>query len=399
MIKIILTVAVPLVLGVALGAGATIWEFKYTGDQFVNSLNAAKPDRAATTSDEFKGGKVTVVNGQSYDFGVMDQSETGRHTFKIKNEGDGLLLITLLQTSCTCTSSSMEEGESVTLRPGEVTDLTLKWEVEKYSQSFNQSATLRTSDPDRGAIRLTVEGRVDSLLSLSPETVVFSDLSNKVPVTQSLRVYCYKHANLQCQQIRQLNPELEKYFSFEASPLSAEEVAASDDAESGLLVRVTAHPGLPLGPFRQQVSLTTNLEDHATIDFEIEGNVVGDIKVWTREKYSQRRQILDLGLIKRGAKRKAELQIFVKGEQKDTKVTLDPNSIEPSDVMTATLGAPVAMGKNARRFPLFIEIDAGDRTISRLARAGEDNYGKIVLKTTHPEAPKIVIYVSFATGG
>ena len=66
--------------------------------------------------------------------------------------------------------------------------------------------------------------------------------------------------------------------------------------------------------------------------------------------------------------------------------------------MKATLGAPVAIGKSARRFPLIVEVDAGDHAVSRLARDNE-NYGKIVLKTTHPDAPEIVIRVAFATGG
>jgi len=399
MVKLTLAVVISLMLGLAFGVAAKSWEFRSAGDHFVASLNAEKLAVAEAPGDELKGGKVTVVNGESHDFGVMDRSETGRHTFKIKNEGHGPLSITLLQTTCTCTSSDLEEGEPVTLGPGEIKDVTLEWDVEKSSQSFSQSATLATSDPGRHVMRLTVKGRIDSLFNLYPETIVFADLSNKKSATRSLRVYSYKHEDLACEHVRQLSPDLEKFFSFDVSALSAEEVAEVEDAKSGLLVRVTAQPGLSLGPFRQQASLITNVENNTTIKFDIEGNVVGDIKVWTREKYSERNQVLELGLIKHGQQRKAELQIFVKGEHKDTKVTLDPNAIEPSEVMKATLGAPIAMGKNARRFPLLVEVDAGDRTISRLARAGEDNYGKIVIKTTHPEAPEIVIRVSFATGG
>jgi hypothetical protein len=398
MVKTILCVSVPLVVGVALGFGATSWEFSSKGDHFVESLMPG--NYASTDSDDegYAGGKLTVINGEAYDFGVTDQFTTGRHTFKVKNEGDQPLTIALLQTSCTCTSADMEEGKAVKLEPDEIKDITLEWEVKEYSGSFNQSAILRCSDPNRRVIRLTVKGRIHSLLSLSPETIVFPDLSNKEAATEFLRVYSYEHDDLQCEQVQQLKPELEKYFDVEVSPLNNDEIADVEDCKSGLFVQVTAKPGMPLGPFRQQVSLALNLESRASIDFEIEGNAVGNISVWTREKYSQRTQILNLGLIKRGTTKRAELQIFLKGKHKDTTVTLDQSSIDPSDVLKATLGEPIKIGDAARRFPLTIEVDAGNHTISRLARDG-GNYGRIVLKTTHPDAPEIVIRVAFATGG
>lgn len=398
MIKTIIIVAVPFVLGVVLGIGATSLEFNNRGDHFVDAKRARPLGGTDSDDEAYARGRVTVVNGESYDFGVMDPSSTGRHTFKVKNEGEGPLRIGLLQTSCTCTSADMEEGKSVSLEPGAIKDVTLEWEIKSNSQEFRQAAVLQCSDPKRRVIRLIVKGRVHGLLSLSPETIVYPDFSNKEAVTKLLRIYAYENDDLQCERVQQLKPELERYFEIEVSPLDETEVAENEHCKSGLLVKVTAKAGLPLGPFRQTVSLTTNQENYTSIDFEIEGNVVGDISVWTAEKYSERKQILDLGLIKRGENKKAELQIFVKGEHKDTEVTLDQTSIEPAGILKATIGAPVAMGKSARRFPLIVEVEAGDHSVSRLARDG-GNYGMIVLKTTHPDAPEVVIRVAFATGG
>lgn len=396
MSKTILVVTVCLVLGAVLGFAATSLEFKTSGSHFVAYQSNTAP---AMESAPAGSGKVVVVNGASFDFGVMDQFSTGRHTFHVKNAGDDTLTISLVQTSCTCASTDMAVGEPVVLEPGEEKAVSLEWELKSFARNFRQSATLRTSDPDREQVRLVVEGRISNKLGLVPSSIVFPNLSGNSESRDLLRVYAYEHDDLKCLEVRQGSPELEPFFDIEVTPMDAVLVADEEDCKSGLLVRVTAKPGIPLGPFRQQVQLVTNAEN-TTMHFDIEGNVVGDISVWTREKFSKREQLLDLGLIKRGRPRRAELQIIVKGEyMKGTHISVDEGATVPAGILRATVGEPVNMGKMARRFPLTIEIDTGNRFVSRLARGDEDNYARVVLKTTHPKAPEFVVRVAFATGG
>ena len=63
--------------------------------------------------------------------------------------------------------------------------------------------------------------------------------------------------------------------------------------------------------------------------------------------------------------------------------------------------ARVKLVRNAVRKALGSATDPirRGRLERHLARADEDNFGRVVLKTTHPDAPEIVIRVAFATGG
>ena len=61
-------------------------------------------------------GRVEVVGGNKFDFGVMRRNEEATHQFVVKNVGTGTLDLSVTGSTCKCTVGSLKKAS---LEPGE----------------------------------------------------------------------------------------------------------------------------------------------------------------------------------------------------------------------------------------------------------------------------------------
>ncbi len=80
-------------------------------------------------------GRVELPNGTEYDFGVMSPNEKGKHSFLVKNVGQGGLKLRIGASTCKCTIGSLDKE---VIAPGEETEVVLEWEVRTDETSFTQ---------------------------------------------------------------------------------------------------------------------------------------------------------------------------------------------------------------------------------------------------------------------
>ena len=204
------------------------------------------------------GGGQVAVDQEEFNFGKMDyHRERQARVHLHQSRGSSTLTLSLGTSSCSCTVSEIKDGE---LAPGQSTKVVVSWRSKGHVGPFKQSVTVNTSDPLRPEVTLTIKGEFTQSVYADPDELTFGQIAGNEPVTHEARILC----NLPNQQIKiqghqMSDPGLEKYFQVENMPLEANELRKHKGATSGVLVRVTAKPGLPLGRFQQRILLNTNL--------------------------------------------------------------------------------------------------------------------------------------------
>ena len=152
-------------------------------------------------------------------------------------------------------------------------------------------------------------------------------------------------------------PAYQEFFRVDCSPLGIDELRRKEGATSGVLVRVTVKPGLPLGRFQERILLSTNLEEYSQVELPVFGSV-GEISL-VGAGWSSETGILDLGSV--DPQKGIERELIVLARGKDAKdMTLKVASVEP-DFLKAKLGkTTIYDGGQLTKTGLSIEIPAGE---------------------------------------
>lgn len=386
--------AIGVALGVAAGTGSTWREFAGVNERFpVPGVNGGGLPTAAEV-ENIKHGTLVVINGESHDFGVMENNTTVRHDFIFKNEGDAPVRLRKGETSCgKCTISQLEKDE---LQAGESGKVSVEWTIESQQAEVRQTANIYAQgDPLRPMVQLTVHGVVRQSIRVEPSDIAFSSLSANATQTGSVRIFAFHTDDLQIVDYKLTNPETRASFDIHIQPLSPEELRKETGAKCGLEVQVTAKTGLPLGPINQTIRLATNFEPVGTIEIPVRGVVVSDISFVGGQNFVKDVNLLRLGLIKSNAGAKVNLHMLVKGPEPD-KVDVKLGAIDPDDVLSVKLGDRISINNGAAfMYPVTIEVRPGSRAINRLGVSVGDA-GRILFETTHPQAKQVQLLVQFA---
>ncbi len=410
--KTTLFAAVALALGIVVGFGATWAQFASERDFFefdverdFDILAKFARDEAGKTEAEIEAMRgspqVVIVGDETHDFGTMELYSTKSHTFVFKNAGSTPLSMTLIETTCKCTTSDVVKDKPFTIAPGEEKGVTLEWKAEEYAPVFSQSANFETNDVNRRFLRVAIRGRIIQTMRAVPSDLALTNISSNTSKTAIVRLFAFKDDKIECRRFELKNPTTADYFDVQVEPLTDDEVALEAHAKSGLLIHVTIKPGLPIGSINQTLVLHTNIQQDGGLEIPITGSVVGDISVVGFEGFDSSKNILTLGLVKKGQGEKARLHLIVRGPHRDeVELSVDQEQVDPADVLMVQIGKPVDIGqaKTARMFPLAIEIPPNSRAVNCMGKKRED-VGKIIIRSTHPTTKSIEVFVRFAVEG
>ena len=358
-----LGVGLAILVGIAVGlavAWARISSYPWTE----NVGGEAAPVRIhapPATADSQPSPKV-VVEKDTYDFGSMDANTSDEHAFVFKNQGAGPLQLTKGETTCKCTVAKLDEGE---IPPGGSSKVVIGWKALGMTSDFRHSATIVTNDPSRPRVTLTITGRITSIVRAVPSNLVFSRLSAGEETTATVRLYGYaSEKNLEVKGCQFEETGSAKYFSAALRALTADELKGELDAKSGVEARIAVKPGLPVGPFRQKISISTNLKDAPTVEVPIEGDIVSEISVTGRE-FDPEKGVLMLGTVRSSQGAERTVRIFVRGPYcKDVK--FEPEEVVPS-LLHVRIGKTTEMSSGTVTLtPVIIEIPKGSPPANHL---------------------------------
>src|SRR5581483_8834814 len=118
--------------------------------------------------------------------GRMPQHQKGKHSWIFKNVGQGPLDLRKISSSCSCTLANFkDEVSTLTLAPGESTEIVLSWDTKDKLHTYKQNAVIGTSDPENPEVILQVNGEVELTIVTMPEdhVIPFGQVTNNEPHT------------------------------------------------------------------------------------------------------------------------------------------------------------------------------------------------------------------------
>ncbi len=359
-----------------------------------NEMNKAAVKTPAK-GEKKEGPRVTVLNGETYDFGKMERGVTRSHTFLVKNTGTKPLELVLQRTTCKCTLSKV--GKNL-VAPGEVTEITLEWstkDVDKNEMSFSQLAEVETNDPDRPIIELRVRGEITSKYRIFPSRIELRELVGTQENRVRLRVMHFGDGN---PEIVGWKFEPEKYqnlIDITSEPLPDEDVKKVKGATGGLLTTVLIKPGLPVGPLTGKLLLEIESGgQRKTEELNVHLNIVGDIVLTGSSNFDRFRTLLNMRGVTSKEGARARLYAFVKGPHRES-TKLSVASVDPSNALQVSIGEPMKLASGRSiRYTITLTVPKGAPRTDRTGKGTK--LAKVVLKTTHPTTKEINIYVSLS---
>lgn len=366
----------------------TIWLGRYGGSLPAEESEPVEKAEKPTISQTGPHPQV-VVDEPEHNFGRMAVGTEGSHAFVIRNEGEGPLTLHLESVSCKCTLSKFEE-ESIP--PGESTEVELAWTPRSPSPTFREMAVISTNDPENPEITLVVTGETFPVLMTYPEDVwSLGTIEEGKPTTVSGLFLSPLHDEF---KILEINSSHE-LLSAEAAPADAQSLESAPvpiNANSAYEVTVTLQPGVDVGPFRESISVRTDIPEVEEFTLYIEGTRKGPVHFLPtgNVKWYSNSKVLDLGKFPASQGKTARLSMFltelpseeveilgVQSESKLVKVDFEPDRNFQ------------AAGR--KRYRLTVEVPPGGPPASRVRESSV----KVNITTSHPDAPELTLCVQF----
>lgn len=360
--------------------GGAVCGLVWGGWLAIHASSAKQVNGSKLFSDPFKtssNARVQVPE-QSYNFGTMDQQETGKHVFQIANAGSEPLALQVLEASCGCTRVKIKDLEwdgkvqkkvpstIVRLAPGEETGAELQWETAYKSGPFSTQVILRTSDPKHREIKLRVEGEIVPIVELSHSKVIVEEAKTDQETTASFYVTSTIVDDLQLRQINTSNPLVTVTFK----PMGPD-LLKRLSYKSGYMGTIHIAPGMPYGPFKETLVIGTNVPKRPELTVDVIGRVRGVVLLTPWEK-------LNFKIIRLGQGGTLRLFIKIGGDQP---VQAKVSKVTPEFIQARV--EPLKSGRNRFQLVATVPPDA----------PGGNIRGAIEIQTTHPTARLIKIPV------
>ncbi len=371
---------------VALIAGATFGVYfanrrvqEYPNDPVTVRTGVTQPDRPEPR---------LKLDSTEYDCGTMSISDDGSHVFHLTNEGSATLTLTDGGKS---SERLGVQATPETIEPGKSGEITLRWSPTAEEGPFRYSATYFANDPKLFRFDLVVKGTVQGTLRVIPKEAEVDIRSAEGDESATFRVLNFRQTDFAVSAVEYENKEIEKYFEAKITPLSSEELKASE-AKSGSQLVVTVKPGLPQGAFQQKIRLRTNAQPEQDTSVVVQGTAPPEIRIlgrgWDADKntfhFGSVKSVeggeRKLTLLARGAYRK-QIQYKLAAAPRPFAVRIGETKEIKDGQLTQT--------------ELYISIPKGEPTISRLGVPDEE-LPQVTIETTHPNSPKLEFRIRYS---
>ena len=204
-----------------------------------------------------------LIENPLFDFGSATEATMVNHTFKLKNVGQGRLVISHVKTSCGCTAATPSKN---TLAPGEETDITVGFDTHFQKGHQVRTITAFTNDPDNPAAIMTMQGVVKQQVSATPSNVAFGKVKQGTEVTKEVIISDLTNRKdpFTVSDVTNSNPAIKT------------EKLNRPDGKPGVLLKITLTKAMPVGTFDDTVKLTTS---RIPLQVDVFGQVTGDLSV------------------------------------------------------------------------------------------------------------------------
>lgn len=177
------------------------------------------------------------VLGPQHHFGLVAPGAQLSHSFRVQNDGDAELSLSIHSTSCECLTINLETEK---IAPGESANCQVDWKLLSEPETLQQSqrVMLKTNDPFRPSIRLEVASEIKQALVL-PESVGFGKHDITEGSTASFVVYSQLLEDLDLKDV--VSNDIKFEWAAEPEPVDRGDLLGKE-ALSAMRVTVVASP-------------------------------------------------------------------------------------------------------------------------------------------------------------
>jgi hypothetical protein len=370
------------IVGTALGAAIAYVEVSPGG------ATTARPTTPLASDAPPTGAPAASVAEPVHKFGAMQRGTSKLHEFEVENVGQSPLTLRVVSTTCKCTIGDVSQEP---IQPGETVKVKLEWSALINPGPFRQVATIETNDPRSPRLELSVEGSVTEATGLYPPDFTFDKVTAGESKSADVYVMAFTQDELKVDDPEFSNTETRPFFDVDIELVEPKDLP-NPKAKAGARIRVSTKPGLRLGRFDQWLAVSTNIADAEQIKIPVIGRVIGNVSIHGR-LFNEDQGVLRLGRVKSSEGAEEVLNIVVRGDDAaDAKFSVA--AVDPPELI-ATLGEPTVVKDTLVHVPLTIRVPPGTRPMARLDIDQHDE-ARVVLKSSLPEVPEVVLGVRFS---
>ncbi|HBJ33814.1 MAG TPA: hypothetical protein DDZ51_03415 [Planctomycetaceae bacterium] len=349
--------------------------------------------------------KLEVVGGEQFDFGVMEPGAEGKHSFVVRNAGQGPLELEVAGSTCKCTVGSLKDA---TLEPGEQTEIDLTWITKSSGEEFGQSAILKTNDPTRGELNLVIRGRVISSMTMVPRTFSFGEVESGDTIVLESVIFSFSKTPIVAVKQSFSEPDITARSTFSVEEVSVESTGNQEykTATQAFKVRIEIAPGLRQGPLRDNFSFgfapksavdaDGKYDEDVLFQFyaETSGRIVGAITLVENRRVfnGEGGYYFTMGEVDPKEDTPLRANIILRGPKRNT-IKLSIGDVQPKGILRAELGEPVGRSTTVL-VPLTLSVDPEAKPIDMMGR-GSDDFGTVSIQTDDPTMSPLQLKVRF----
>jgi len=316
-----------------------------------------------------------------YDFGSQPLDMVLDHQFRIRNDGAAPLTLASAGTTCSCIELVVNDKP---IPPGGSGMVKLQWNTGKQVGPFSNAATIRTNDPKRELIRLSIIGMTRAEIEVEPEQFIWNELTKDQDAQDRVLITSQAWKNFRIKNIRSAVAGL----SWEVLPADQGQLETAK-AKYGQQIVIKIPAEMTRKRFFGELDLDVVPPGENALPIAKKVKFYGDSpKGLFLSGACQDGPAAVLGVVRQGVAKGCNMILKAKGF--DDTFRIDRIVCEPSFIR-CTATPMLAGGKNVGVFRVTVEIPA---------EAPECIYqspecATIRLITNHPEKPELKFLVEF----
>ncbi len=120
-----------------------------------------------------------VTEEKTYDFGQVVEGEKVQFTFRFRNVGDEVLVLSNVRSSCGCTAALLSSSR---IAPGDIGELQATFDSKGFRGAVNKTIFVETNAPEQPEITFGLFGMVQPVLLTKPDRVRWGKVESTEPL-------------------------------------------------------------------------------------------------------------------------------------------------------------------------------------------------------------------------
>jgi hypothetical protein len=294
-----------------------------------------------------------VVDAPAHDFGTVEQGELVQHRFALSNDGAEELRIDAIDAPCGCTAAV---ASTLTLPPGGTADLNVTFDTTRFVGRKKKTVSISTSDPEAPVVDVMLSGKVTPPIVVDPPVLYLGRIRPGTEAIGGVRILSTSGTPVRVLDAQADNPVLD---------VAIESLSSAGRAGQQVVVRLA--PEARRGRFSDTLRVSTSHPAASRLEVPIFGSVEGDLIV------SPAHVTFKAPPVGRLAARDVHIE------------NTGSRPIRISGVRVANLAMDYAVRTVRAGFEYQIQLRL------RHVPSSSSAHGSLVISTTHPEEPELVV--------